>query len=245
MPWYEQAFRRDYLLVYPHRNEAEARQEAGFALEVCRPTKGQPILDLCCGYGRHSKLIAEHGFPVVGCDLSADLLRLFGEKLDGLPERPQLVRGDARQLAFRSGVFTAVFSFFQSFGYFEEPREDFEVIEEVARILRPRGRFLLDLMNPDFTLANLDPVTTNSAAGMKMVQRRRYDAMEGKIIKNITVSMGVGTEKSWREEVRLYQPDQIAEFMEKAGLHVIGWFGGFEGSEFSRESPRMIVLAGK
>lgn len=245
MAWYEEAFRHDYLLVYPHRNEEEARLEVEFALRVCGLRPPASILDLCCGYGRHSGLLAAKGYTVTGCDLSPDLLRHFAQRIDGLPSKPQIVRGDARQLPFLHGSFGAVFSFFQSFGYFETPKEDARVVEQAAHVLRYGGKFLLDLMNPDFAIANLQPVSVSAAAGMKMVQRRRYDAVRNKIVKTITVSIGDGPERSWKEEVRLYRREAIEDFLRRNHLVPIDWFGDFTGKIFSPDSPRMIALARK
>ena len=245
VPWYEEAFRHDYLLVYPHRNEEQAKLEVEFALRVCGFRQPSKILDLCCGYGRHSSLLAKKGFQVVGCDLSPELLKCFAERLDGLPAKPRIVRGDARKLPFLAAEFGAVFSFFQSFGYFESPVEDGHMVEEIGRVLRPDGCFLLDLMNPDFALKHLEPVSVSAAAGMKMVQRRRYDAVRGKIIKTITVSIRDREEKSWCEEVRLYRKETLEELFRANHLEAVEWFGDFDGRPFSPETPRMIALARK
>ncbi len=243
MSWYEEAFRHDYLLVYPHRDEAAARAEVEFALRVCGLRPPAPILDLCCGFGRHSKIFFEKGFHTVGCDLSADLLAHFAKRVDGLPDKPMMVRSDSRQLPFLEEKFKAVFSFFQSFGYFESPAEDRHVVEEASRVLLPGGYFLLDLMNPNYALAHLEPTSVQAAGGMKMVQRRRYDPMRHKIVKTITLSMGEGTERSWREEVRLYSKETITEFFQHARLTPVDWFGDFMGKPYTEESPRLIALA--
>lgn len=245
MAWYEEAFRRDYLLVYPHRNETEARLEAEFAVRVCGLRPPARILDLCCGYGRHAGLLAGKGFSVAGCDLSPDLLRHFASRIDGLPACPLIVRGDARLLPFRSETFASVFSFFQSFGYFETPQEDGRILEEAARVLRPGGRLLLDLMNPDYALARLEPTTVSAVAGMKMVQRRSFDAARGKIIKTITVSLGAGKERSWREEVRLYRKEPLRALLQSLRLEPRDWYGGFDGRAYGPETPRLIALARK
>lgn len=245
MAWYEEAFRHDYLLVYPHRNEAEAKLEVEFAIRVCGLRPPNQILDLCCGYGRHSALFANKGYRVVGCDLSPDLLQHFAKRIDGIPSKPHVVRGDARQLPFKPGEFAAVLSFFQSFGYFETPKEDSHVIEEAGRVLRPGGKFLLDIMNPDYALRRLEPITVSAAAGMKMIQRRRFDPMRNKIIKTITVTIGDANPKSWKEEVRLYHRPTIEQFLKNSHLEPLDWFGDFDGKPFAADSPRMIVLAKK
>src|ERR1700692_4934305 len=68
--------------------------------------------------------------------------------------RPGLPRpaGDMRCLPFAAASFDWVLNFFTSFGYFEKERENFQVLEEIVRVLVPDGRFLIDIMNSANTL---------------------------------------------------------------------------------------------
>src|SRR4029078_10114373 len=75
MTWWESWFGEEYLELYPHRDLASARREAAFALARLDP-EPMPLLDLCCGSGRHSTRFAEKGFAPVGLDYSAQLLDL-------------------------------------------------------------------------------------------------------------------------------------------------------------------------
>ena len=57
-----------------------------------------------------------------------------------------LVRGDMRQLPFKSRVFSAVVNIFTSFGYLPSEDEDMKCLKEITRTLR-QGRLLLDVAN--------------------------------------------------------------------------------------------------
>ncbi|GAI67091.1 unnamed protein product, partial [marine sediment metagenome] len=50
--------------------EAEASKQVEFIEESIPLKPGQKILDLACGYGRHSILLAKKGYFVTGYDLS-------------------------------------------------------------------------------------------------------------------------------------------------------------------------------
>src|ERR1700752_3375777 len=103
MTWWETWFGEEYLELYPHRDIASARREVSFAL--CHLDRDpRPLLDLCCGSGRHSLPFAELGFPPIGLDYSAPLLELARNR--GLALR--LVRGDMRSLPFADGSFRSV-----------------------------------------------------------------------------------------------------------------------------------------
>lgn len=99
------------------------------------------VLDLCCGTGaglRAFRPLCRR--QLVGVDRSAGMLAEARRLLDGGPGAPlALVRGDALALPF-----TRAFDLVTCFGAFghileaDEPR----LVAEVARVLRPGGRFL-------------------------------------------------------------------------------------------------------
>lgn len=70
MPWYEESFGEDYLIVYRHRNRSKAEREIRSAVEWLHLKPGSEVLDLCCGTGRHSIVLEKIGFKVTGVDLS-------------------------------------------------------------------------------------------------------------------------------------------------------------------------------
>ena len=51
-PWYQRAFRSEYLQVYPGRSVESAEAEVAAALDWLSPEEGARVLDLCCGAGR-------------------------------------------------------------------------------------------------------------------------------------------------------------------------------------------------
>src|SRR5713226_6759275 len=103
MTWWESWFGEEYLELYPHRDLESARREVAFALDRL-DSEPTPLLDLCCGSGRHSLRFAESGIRPVGLDYSAPLLELARTRDLDLP----LVRGDMRSLSFADGAFRSV-----------------------------------------------------------------------------------------------------------------------------------------
>ena len=232
-PWYQDAFERGYLEVYPHRDVAAARAEvAGL---VRRGLAGR-VLDLGCGFGRHTVAMREEGLSAVGLDLSADLL----SRADGLEGR--LVRGDMRELPFADRSFDGVTMLFSSFGYFDD-RENARVLDELSRILRSGGTAVLDLMNADRIRATLVPESRSERDGRVLIERRRLEEWGRRVTKEVSLREPDGSERSWREDVRLYGPEELRALLDPRGLDVIRVEGDFDGSEAASNSPRRIVWA--
>lgn len=237
-PWYDAAFEADYLALYPHRDLAAARFEVGGLVE--RGLRGV-VLDLGCGFGRHLLALRERGLEAFGLDRSRDLLARAHE-LEGGVLRGSFVRGDFRALPFRERVFDGVVLLFSSFGYFED-EDNARVLGECARVLRPGGTVVLDLMNPARVRAMLVPESTSARGGMVLVERRSLARGARRVRKEVTLTRADGSARAWREDVRLYEPAEIAALLAEAGLELLRSEGDFDGSAFGPETPRQIVWA--
>src|SRR6185312_15567104 len=63
------------------------------------------------------------------------------------------VHADMREMAFEK-QFDGAYSMLTSFGYFDE-ETNLRVAERIGRALKPGGRFLLDILNRDYVVADL------------------------------------------------------------------------------------------
>lgn len=239
MTWWESWFGEEYLELYPHRDLESARREVAFALSHldAEPT---PLLDLCCGSGRHSLRFTEKGLTPVGLDYSAPLLELAHARNQAL----RLVRADMRSLPFSGRTFQTVVNFFTSFGYFLRERDNVAVVAEIERVLAPGGRFLCDTFGLDHVLSRLVPEESRSSGEREYRIRRWWNPDTLRVEKEIEVRRGGSTE-TFRESVRGYRAEELMSMLEGVGLRVEATWGDFEGRPAGADSPRLIVLARK
>ena len=237
MAWYKEWFGADYLEMYSHRDEGEAERHVDFVEGLFGTTRPRAILDLACGAGRHTLALRRRGLRTLGVDLSLTLLA----------EAPLLPRvaGDMRRLPFAAGAFDWVLNFFTSFGYFEGERENFRVLEEVVRVLAPRGGFLVDLMNLDATLANLKEYERREEQGQRVEIHRSWDAANRRFNKRIRLSAPGAEPRTFIESVRAYTRDEVTIGLRWAGLEVTHTFGSFAGEPYGPDSERLILVAHK
>ena len=227
MAWYQEWFGEEYLELYAHRDEAEARQQVEFFQQQCGAVEGE-VLDLACGMGRHLTILEEAGYRAVGCDLSYTMLRT------GIIEYgPMAVtRADMRSLPFCSGTFGGLVNFFTSFGYFSSDQENEQVVREMARVLQPDAVFLFDYLNVD---RELDRLVTKEDRGDVQIERW-FDPSDRSFNKRITIG-----EKRYLERVRGYDLAEISAMFTSAGLVIRSVFGDFAGAPYQAMSPRLIL----
>jgi SAM-dependent methyltransferase len=237
-PWYVTAFGSDYRRVYPHRDLASARAEVAWIQD--QGISGR-VLDLCCGFGRHSLALAAAGADVFGLDLSGELLQEArtlpgGERLAG-----RLVRADARLVPFASGAFDALVNLFSSFGYFGD-EGDRRVVREIARVLRPGGRALLDLMNPARIRAGLVPESTTERDGVILRESRALVDDGRRVTKTVHLTLPEGEERTWNEDVRMYETEELAALFAPRSLTITAVHGAFGGAPYDAGAERQILV---
>lgn len=241
--WYDRFFGPEYLAFDEH---ADTALQVDFIREVLALSPGSRLLDVGCGYGRHSIPLSrtKKGCRVVGLDRSPVMLAAARQAVPASRKRkPQWVRADMRALPF-SGRFDAAISMFSSLGYFESEDENFSVIRGVADALAPGGRFLIETVNRDFVVRHLTPVQVYRPQDLLVVEERTFEPLASRSRVDVTVIRG-GRETRLYHSVRLYTFTEIQMLLNAAGLVADAVWGDFRGGDYTCDSPRMVVLAGK
>ncbi len=121
--------------------------ELSAMLEAVSLTGAEEVLDAGCGTGHTALAFAPRVARVVGVDLTEPMLeqgrRLASERGVG---NVSFVRADVESLPFGDGSFDLVTSRYSAHHY---PHPEV-ALREIARVLRPRGAFLLaDVVSPE------------------------------------------------------------------------------------------------
>ena len=235
--WYEEWFGEEYLALYPHRDDEEAREVASLIASRFDVPAGAPALDLACGSGRHQRALAERWWTV-GLDLSRLLLHVARSE----DPTAALVRADMRQLPFADGSFSLVTNLFTSFGYFRDDAQHVRVVAEVARVTRRGGWFVLDYLNAPHVRES--PIAFDRHThGSRVVEQTREISVDGRFVrKTITVS---DEDREFVERVRLFEPAELRAMLERGGFDVVEILGAYDGRPLDDDSPRAIVIGAK
>lgn len=245
-PWYETAFRSDYLDRYARRDQGEADADIDHVLRLIDPDPDQPLLDLACGAGRHLAALWTRGFRrLVGLDLSAELLDAARDRLAELgAQAVELLCADMRDIRTTHRFGTAL-SMFTSFGYFETDQENRRVLSGVGRVLVPGGVLLIDTLNRERTIARLVPSETQRENGVEMVIARSISRDGARVLKTATCCTPDGTRRTIRESVRMFTAEELREMLTGAGFATVRFFGSLAGAPYAPDAPRMIAVARK
>src|SRR6266702_3465541 len=154
------------------------------------------------------------------------------------------VQGDMRRLRYRN-AFDAAISMFTSFGYFDRPDEDREVLRGIGRALRPRGKFLMELFNRDSLVAGLPSQNWQARDdGTVVLEDASFDLLRGRFETRQVIIDRKGT-REFTASVRAYTLAELKEMLDAEGLFVHRVLGGLDLSPYTARSRRMVLYAVK
>ncbi len=244
--WYRTAFGAEYLSLYAHRDEAEAKQAVELILHTTSVTAGARVLDAPCGSGRHTRQFADRGMRATGLDLSDDLLRAAIQHTCQAAPCPRYVHADLRSLPFAAAQFDLVVNLFSSFGYFETDEENSAVMNELARVCAIDGHVVIDFMNAPRVHSALEPQTERrSPGGCRVLEKRWISPSPERVNKEIIATSAAGETKIFSESVRLFNRTELEQIMSAADLELVKCFGDYSGGEWSSTSSRLILVGRK
>jgi SAM-dependent methyltransferase len=233
----------DYLYFYSEMlTDDLAERQVDFLIKELELTEPMDILDLACGFGRHANRLAALGHRVTGIDLMPGFIELARRDADARGVLVDYRQGDMRKLDF-DRQFDRLLLLFTAFGYFED-EENYQVLVNIARALRPGGLMILDSHNRDTFMKGFLPYIVTEKGNDLMIDRNSFDTLTGREYnRRIVIRNGVRKDKPFF--VRLYSPNEIAALLEKAGMETVKMFGGWDGAPLTSEGRRMIVIARK
>ncbi|MDQ4149543.1 MAG: class I SAM-dependent methyltransferase [Actinomycetota bacterium] len=245
-PWYKSFFGQpwldNFLLQIPPRHTA---REVDGVIERLELTGGARVLDLACGYGRHSLELAGRGFRVTGLDLSEPSLAIARKKSEEAGVAVDFVHSDMREIPFVEEM-DAVINMYSSFGFLETEAEDELVLAAVARCLKPGGRFLLDTSSALYLFRNYKPqVWVELADGTILLERQIYDVRSGRTETTWRFLSTSGEEHRLYFSMRAYTLPELVNMLRRAGMEPHAVFGSLDGEEYDLDSPRLVLVAAK
>ena len=187
------------------------------AAEGLRP---RTAVDLACGTGSVSVLLAKQGLRVIGVDMSEEMLTVAQQKVDGLMNPPRFICQKLQNLTLPRGVDLAVCAL-DSLDYITVPKDCAEAIRRVYRALNPGGIFIFDVNTPEKLRAMDGQVFLDEDDDVYCVWRGEFDE-ETNIC---TYGMDLFQRQDWLwqrsfEEHReyAYSAQQLTEYLKAAGF---------------------------
>jgi len=203
---------------------------------------GGAVLDLCCGPGRFSVLLAKKGYRVTGVDLSPFLLEKARKRAAAAGAQVDWVQSDMRDFV-RENAFDLALNIFTSFGYFQDKNDNLKVLGNVFRSLKPGGIFLLDVNGKEIAARRLQSTIGEVMDDGSLRVERPEVLDDWTRIRNEWIIIQGEKTKTFRFDLFVYSGQELKEMLERAGFIAVQLYGSFDAEPYGLEAQRLIALA--
>jgi len=232
----------DYLYVYQDDlTESRADSEIAMVTKLLDMHVPLKILDLACGFGRHSNRLAALGHDVTGIDYTLGFIDIARSVAEKLGVEVSFQHGDIRQIDF-TNQFDRVLLLFTSFGYFND-EGNLRVLENMVRALKPGGWLCFDIPNRDEVVKDLPADYVIEKPDGLVINRLSFDVLTGYLY-NRRIIIREGKRKDKNHVVRLYSSTEIQAMLKSVGAIDVRIFGN-DGQRLTLASSGMWVTARK
>lgn len=224
-------------------------RQVDFLIGALGLTGGERILDLACGFGRHSLELARRGWEVTGVDITPEYVSYAAAcaEKENLPAA--FLCEDIRKIAFKA-EFDVVLSMADgAIGYLEDDRENEKIFRVISRALKPGGKHFMDVMNGDYARSHfpcrlwdagekgltLSVFEWDSATSTLIYGQQDYSF--GKVLTKPEFSEG--------NPIRLYGKRELQELLARQGMEVVRCYSDFSGAPASGNAIQLMVYSRK
>lgn len=207
------------------------------------------VLDLGCGTGTLTEMLADAGFDMIGIDLSEEMLQIAMEKRETAGHSTMYFHQDMRALELYCTVGTVI-CMCDSINYILKDEEVIETFKRVNNYLFPKGLFIFDF-NTDYKYREVigEATIAENREECSFIWENYYD--EESRINEYDLTFFVreeGEEDLFRrfQELHLqrgYTFEEMRSFIEKAGLSFVCAMDGDEMGEVRPDSQRIWMVA--
>ena len=203
-------------------NDVDYEATVAFYEEILRREGLAPrtVVDLACGTGSVTEILARKGYRVTGVDMSEEMLTEAAMKTMDMEQPPMYSCQLLQNLRLPRGVDMAVCAL-DSLDYILDPADCKEAIRRAYKALNPGGIFIFDVNTPEKLRAMDDQVFLDEDDDVYCVWRGEFD--EETNICSYGMDLFQREGNMWRrsfEEHReyAYSQEQLTGFLKDAGF---------------------------
>ena len=230
-------------------NDVDYEATVAFYNEILKREGLHPrtAVDLACGTGSVTAILARQGLRVTGVDMSEEMLTVAMEKVMDMEQPPHFICQKLQELYLPRGVDLAVCAL-DSLDYVTDPNDCKEAIRRVYKALNPGGIFIFDVNTPQKLHAMDGQVFIDEDDDVFCVWRGEFD--EETNICSYGMDLFQRTGNVWQrsfEEHReyAYSQDQLVGYLKDAGFTAIRVFGDRRMGPPNESDQRIYIKARK
>lgn len=227
----------------------DTKRQVDFLIEKLQLTGREKILDLACGFGRHSLELARRGFEVTGVDITPDYVSYANERSQKEKLNARFILSDIRDVDFDNEFDVVLNMADGAIGYLENDEENLKIFSVISKALKSGGKHFMDIMNGSYAVTHFPCKLWD--AGEKCLTLSNFEwnnDTKTLIYGQLDYPYGEPLPQPVMEEgntIRLYTLDEIKVIFEKQKMNICETYADFSGKPSSDNDIQLMVYSTK
>lgn len=210
----------------------QTESQVDFLWDILQLDGRERVLDLACGFGRHSLELASRGCKVVGVDITPEYVEEARKQAKERGIDAEFICADLRDLRYRDEFDIALNLADGAIGYLEDENENLKIFDLIASALKPGGKHVMDVCNGGYAARHFPSrnwVFGNQSLSLadfewdEQRSRMFYGGIEFKYGETLT-----RPEEIRSNPTRLYNLQELSEIFQRRGMQIQKAFGNFD-----------------
>ena len=230
-------------------NDVDYEATVEFYMQILQRENLRPrtAVDLACGTGSVTEILARKGYAVTGVDMSEEMLTEAFQKVQDMDHPPHFICQKLQDLYLPKGVDMAVCAL-DSLDYITNPSDCAEAIRRTYKVLNPGGIFIFDVNTPEKLRAMDDQIFLDEDDDVYCVWRGEFDEDTNicTYAMDLFQRQGGLWQRSYEEHCEYaYSRQQLTEYLKAAGFTHIEVYADRKFEEPAAGEQRMYFKARK
>ncbi|MGN0794457.1 MAG: class I SAM-dependent methyltransferase [Aristaeellaceae bacterium] len=227
----------------------DTKRQVDFLVEKLGLTGGERVLDLACGFGRHSLELARRGYDVTGVDITPAYVDYAAAQAQAEHLNARFIRSDIRDVDFADQFDVVLNMADGAVGYLESEAENLKIFDVIARALRPGGRHFMDIMNGSYADSHFPCRQWEAGEKCLTLSNFEWDPQSRILLYGqLDYAYGDVLPKPEMQEgnpIRLYTLEEVRGILAGRGLTVFDSYADFGGTPSSENHIQLMVCSRK
>ena len=216
--------------------------EVDFIIDIMELSGSERVLDLACGFGRHSVELAKRGFSVVGVDITPDLIK-EAQRVASLEKlNAEFICADLRDVSFHDEFDIVINMGEGAIGYLENDDENLKIFDLIANSLKKGGKHFMEILNAEHGETHLPKKSWYVGEKYLSIEEYQWDKENRRMLvggwwlKFDEVARKPPAEMVAGSSIRAYSVDEIEEILKPRQMIIKKTYGNSFG-KFSKDRP--------
>ena len=227
----------------------DTKRQVDFLIEKLELKGTERILDLACGFGRHSLELARRGYDVTGVDITPEYIEYATNQAQIEKLNAGFICSDIRNVSFHNEVDVVLNMADGAIGYLENEEENLKIFRVISEALKPGGRHFMDIMNGSYAEAHFPCRLWDAGEKCLTLSDFEWDKETKTLIYGqLDYPYGEPLSKPEMTEgnpIRLYSLDEIKSIFFNLGMSVYDCYADYNGTLSSDNKIQLMVCSKK